>query len=84
MILAKFKSFLFSQAESLSAVLLIVTSKVKCIFETLSGLTNMKEFLSMKSCVDNTCKDLISCLSKYSTFGNRNPQVSYVCKICGL
>ena len=83
------ESFLFSLAESIGSS--PHSNSLKCIFETLSGLTNMKEFWSkdilsflMKSCVGRTYKDLRSCLSQYSVFGSRNPQVSYLCKFVCL
>ena len=79
------ESFLFSLAESVGSS--PHSNSLKCIFQTQSGLTSMQKYWSkdilsflMKSCVGKTYKDLRSCLSQYSIFGSRNPQVSYLCK----
>ena len=52
----------------------------KYIFESQSDLTSTKEILCFlrKKFVGKSYKDLRSCLSQYSIFGSRNPQVSNV------
>ena len=78
------ESFLFSLAESIGGSL--HTNCFRYIFETQSGLTSTKEILCLlrKNYVGKTFRDLRSCLSQYSIFGSRNPQVSYSYKFCGV
>ena len=80
------ESFLFSLAESICS-----SSHGSCfrfIFEEESGVST-KEFqlkdiqFYLRNCVGKTYKDLRSCLSQYSIFGSRNPQVSYAISLLG-
>ena len=70
------ESFLFNLAESIGSS--PHNNCFRYILESQSGLTSTKEILCClrTKCVGKTCKDLRSCLSQYSVFGSRNPQVS--------
>ena len=76
------ESFLFSLAESIGSA--PHSNCFRYIFETQSCLTSTKEILCLlrKNYVGKTFRDLRSCLSQYSIFGSRNPQVSYFYKFC--